>query len=148
SPRLLGSYRWRQALRVGGLGIIAGGILILSPLLVLILAAGIYVLALLAALVNLPNLSARLIDLFRGSIEVLFNPPILPTIVPRFVLLALLVVLSVLVSAAVSTIRQERSRRRWRGSFWWHLLGSPLESDEPENLFVDTLWTLVRGASK
>lgn len=147
SPRLLRSYRWRQALRVGALGIMAAGILILSPLLVLIIAAGIYALAMLSALVNLPNLSTRLIDLFRRAIEVLFSPPILPTVVPRFVLLALLVVLAVLVSAAVRTIRQERSRRRWRGSFWWHLLGSPLEADEPENLLVDTLWTLVRGAS-
>jgi hypothetical protein len=147
SPRLRAAYRWREALRLGAFGLVTAALLILSPLLVMVFAVAVYAVALLAALVNLPSASARLVDLFRWSIAGLFSPPILPTIVPRSVVLALLVVFGMLATAAVKAMRQERSRRRWQGSFWWHLVGAPLESDEPENLLVDTLWALVRGAS-
>src|SRR5262249_41398003 len=128
-------------------GLLAAALLIVSPLLIMVFATAVYAVALLAALINLQDVSARLVDLFRWSISILFSPPILPTMVPRSVVLALLVVLGILVTAAVKAMRQERSRRRWQGSFWWHLVGSPLEPDEPENLLVDALWTLVRGAS-
>jgi hypothetical protein len=147
SPRLRAAYRWREALRLGGFGLVMAALLIVAPLLIMVFAAAVYAVALLAALINLPDVSARLVDLFRWSISILFSPPILPTMMPRSVVLAMLVVFGILVTAAVKAMRQERSRRRWQGSFWWHLVGSPLEPDEPENLLVDALWTLVRGAS-
>jgi hypothetical protein len=147
SPRLRRAYRWRRALRVGAIGIVAAGVLIVSPLAVMIFAAAMYAVGLLAGLISLPSISAWLIDLFRRSITVLFNPPVIPTIVPRGVVLAALIVLAVLAGAAVRAMRQEPSRRRWRGGFWWRLVGAPLEAEEPEGTLLEMLWELVRGAS-
>ena len=85
--------------------------------------------------------------MYRATLESLFEPPFLPTIVPRLLVLALLVVLGVLVAAAVRALSQERSRRRLSGAFWWRLVGAPLDAAEPAGLMVDALWRLVRGAS-
>ena len=45
-------------------------------------------------------------------------------------------------------LRHDRSRRRWRGAFWWRLIGSPLDPAEPAATLVDAVWGLVRGASQ
>ena len=147
SGRLRQAYGWRPALRTAGLGFLIALLILLSPLLVLMLAALAYAASVVAALVNFPTISAWLVELYRRSIEMLFSPPVLPTAMPRAVVLALLVVVGVLVTAAVRTAREERVRRRMRGAFWWQLLGSPLDADEPAGTLVDALWKLVRGAS-
>ncbi len=147
SPSLRRSYRWRPALRIAALGLAAAGVLILSPLLVLALAAAVYAAGLLAALVNLPNVSMWFVELYRRSLGALFEPPILPTIVPRGVVLAALVVFGVLLAEAFRMSRQDRTRRRWRGAFWWRLIGEPIQGDEPEATLVAAIWALVRGAS-
>jgi hypothetical protein len=77
----------------------------------------------------------------------LFMPPVIPTIVPRAVVLALFVVAGVLIAAAIQAARQEKSRRRLRGAFWWRLVGAPLDAEEPAATLTDALWRLVRGAS-
>lgn len=147
SRSLLKAYRWRRALRFGAFGAIAAACLLASPVLVLAAAAILYALSFAAALVNLTVVSASLVGTYRTLLEGLFNPPILPTILPRALVLAVLVVVGVLVVAAISATRQDRSRRRWRGAFWWQLLGSPLDATEPATTLVDALWSLVRGAS-
>ncbi len=146
-PRLRLSFRWRPALRVAGYGLLAALGLLLSPLLVLVFAAGVYAMSSLAALANLPTTAARLVGVYAASIELLFDPPILPTIVPRAVVLALLVVAAVVGVAAARAVQAERSRRRMRGAFWWRLFGAPLEPTQPAALLVEALWQHVRGAS-
>lgn len=145
--RLRHAYRWRPALRLGALGLTVAAAALLAPLLVLVVAAVFYAASLLAALVNLPGVAVRLVDSYRATLEVLFSPPLMPTVVPRVVVLAVLAVVAVLVVSAVRAILQERSRRRVRGAFWWRLLGAPLDAAEPAATFVETLWRLVRGAS-
>jgi hypothetical protein len=147
APALRRSYRWRPALRTAAFGLAAAGLLILSPLFVLAFAAAVYAGGLLASLVNLPNVSMWLVDSYRQSLGVLFHPPVLPTLVPRAVVLAVLVVLGVLLAAALRLSRHDRTRRRWRGAFWWQLIGEPIASDEPEATLVAAVWALVRGAS-
>lgn len=147
SRRLRLAYRWRPALRTAGLGLAAALALMLSPLLVLALAAAVYALSSAAALINLPSTSARLVEAYGRTVAFLFDPPVLPTIVPRAVVLALLVVTGVIVVAAVRAMRSERSRRHMRGAFWWRLLGAPLDATEPGALLVETLWQHIRGAS-
>ncbi len=61
--------------------------------------------------------------------------------------LGLLVVAGVLVTAAARAAWLERSRRRFRGAFWWRLIGAPLAAEEPGATMLDALWRLVRGAS-
>ena len=145
--RLRAAYRWRAALRFGAWGLLAAAAILALPLLMLIWAGLVYVASLLVALVNLPDLSRELVGMYRATLESMFAPPFLPTIVPRLLVLALLVVLGVLVAAAVRALSQERSRRRLSGAFWWRLVGAPLDAAEPAALMVDALWRLVRGAS-
>jgi hypothetical protein len=147
TPELRAGYRWRMPLRVAAIGLAAAGVLIVAPLAVLVLATVTYALSLLAGLINLPNVSLWFVELYQRMLTVLFNPPFIPTVVPRGVMLAGLVVLGVLAVAAVKAYRSDRIRRRWRGAFWWQLLGSPLQADEPETTLVAVLWKLVRGAS-
>ena len=146
-PRLRDAYRWRPALRLAGVGLAVAVLLLLSPLLILAVATLAYIASVLTALVSLTTLSERLVEFYRSALEILFNPPVLPTIVPRAVVLAVLVVVGVMVAAAVRAVRQEGSRRRMRGGFWWRLVGSPLGAAEPGGTLVDALWRLVRGAS-
>ncbi len=147
TPELRAGYRWRTPLRVAAIGLAAAGVLIVAPLAVLVLATLTYALSLLAGLVSLPNVSLWFVQLYQRMLTVLFNPPFIPTVVPRGVMFAGLVVLGVLAVAAVKAFRSDRTRRRWRGAFWWQLLGSPLQADGPEATLVGVLWKLVRGAS-
>jgi len=147
NPRLRRAYRWRPALRAGAFGLLAAGVILLSPLILLVVAGVFFVASVGASLVNMPTTSAWLVGWYQRSIEFLFDPPILPTIMPRTLVLAMLVVGLVMALAALQAARQERTRRRLRGAFWWRLIGSPLQADEPGRLFGETLWQLVRGAS-
>jgi len=145
--RLGRAYRWRGALRAAAIGLGVAVLLLLSPLLVLLFASIVYAASVLAALGSLPNVSERLIGLYRLSLEALFSPPVLPTLMPRAVVLALVVAAAVILTAAVRSLAHDPSRRRMRGAFWWRLFGSPIDAEEPASTFVETLWQLVRGAS-
>ena len=147
SSALKRAYGWRPALRVFFAGLALAAIALISPLVVMLVAAMFYVIGTLAALVNLTNASAWLIGVYARTIEGLFSPPFLPTIVPRAVVLALIVVVAVLVVSAARAIAQEKSRRRVAGGFWWRLVGAPLHPDEPGDVLTSGLWTMVRGAS-
>ena len=144
--RLRGAYRWRAALRTAAIALAAAALTLLLPLLVMLIAAVFYLLGTLASVANLPDLAANLVGWYRATLEWLFNPPVLPTIVPRLTLLAILVVVVVLATAAVRAVRTETRRRR-RGAFWWRLIGSPLETNGAESSLIETVWRLVRGAS-
>ena len=145
--RLRQAYRWRPALRWAAYGLLAAIGLLLTPLIILVLAALAYALGTLAALVNLETLSADLISAYSRAVAFLFDPPVLPTVIPRAIVLAVLVVAIILCTAALQAARHEGSRRRFQGAFWWRLLGSPLEAQQPAGTLIDTLWQLVRGAS-
>ena len=145
--RLRAAYGWRASLRVAGYGLGAAFLLLLTPLLVMLLAGVLYALGMVAALANLPTSAERLIGWYDASLRLLFSPPVLPTIVPRLVVLALMVVAGVLVWTGVRAWRQDRTRRRFGGAFWWRLAGTPLSGDELAATLIDALWRLVRGAS-
>jgi hypothetical protein len=141
------AYRWRPALRLAGAGLVLVLLLLVSPGVILVLAGAAYAASLLAALVNLPGASEWLVQAYGRALEVLFSPPIVPAMVPRGMVLGLLLVAGVLVTAAARAAWLERSRRRFRGAFWWRLIGAPLAADEPGATMLDALWRLVRGAS-
>jgi hypothetical protein len=135
-------------LRVAGIGVIGAALCALSPLFVLVLATAVYMMSLLAGLVSLPGVSAWLIDAYARMLDILFHPPIIPTVVPRLTVLALLLVLVVLAISLWQAMRHERSRRRFRGIVWWRLLGAPVDAREPGDTLVQALWRLVHGSSK
>ncbi len=121
SPRLRRAYRWRAALRAGALGLAAAGLLVISPVAILGFAAMLYTLGLMTALVNLPNVSLWLIELYQRSLGVLFHRPILPTMLPRAVVLALLVVIGVLAPPRCRRPGQSHAPAL-AGGFWWRLV--------------------------
>jgi hypothetical protein len=148
SAALARAYRWRGALRVFWAGLALAAIALLSPLLVMLVAAAFYAAGMLASLMNMTDVSLWLVGVYQRTIEILFDPPILPTIVPRSVVLALFIVMGVLVISAVRALMQEKSRRRLVGGFWWRLIGAPLSTEEPGQVLTSAVWTMVRGASE
>lgn len=141
------AYRWRPALRVAAAGLILVLLLLVSPGLLLAVAGLAYAGSLVASLANLPDAAAWLVQKYGETLQIVLNPPIMPTIVPRAMVLGLILIAAVLVGAAVYAAWEERGRRRFRGAFWWRLIGAPLGGDEPGATLVDALWRLVRGAS-
>jgi hypothetical protein len=146
-PRLHQAYRWRPALRVAFAGLLLCFGLLLTPLLALALAAVVYAAATLASLVSLTGVSTALVAWYSTALTWLFAPPMMPTIVPRLLVLGVLIIAGVLVGAAWRAARQEGSRRRTTGAFWWQLLSWPLDATEPSATALDVLWKLVHGAS-
>jgi hypothetical protein len=146
-PRLHRAYRWRPALRVAFAGLLICLGLLLTPLLVLALAAVVYAVATLASLVSLTGLAAMLVEWYSTALVWLFAPPMMPTIVPRLLVLGVLIIAWVLAAAAWRASRQAGSRRRTTGAVWWQLLSWPLDATEPSATALDVLWTLVHGAS-
>ncbi len=147
SPALLKSYRWRAGLRAASWGVIVALGALLLPLGVLIIAALLYAASLLAALVSLPSVSAWLIGAYAVTLDILFHPPILPTVVPRLMVLSLLVTAGILLAAWFRAGRARPSRRRASGGFWWQLFSSPIDSHEPAATMNAAVWTIVRGAA-
>lgn len=148
SSRMKRAYRWRAALRIAGWGTLAAVALLLTPLVIMLVASLAYAAGVVASLANFPAIAESLIAWYGQTIEFLFSPPILPTVMPRAVVLAVLIVAGVMFVAAVRARRGERSRRRSRGAMWWRLIGQPLDPAEPEGVVKDFLWRMTRGASK
>ena len=147
SPSLSRAYRWRAGLSAAGVGVALALATLLLPLTVLVVAAGIYGASLLASLAGLTGVAAGLVHAYAVILDVLFHPPILPTIIPLVMVLCLLVTGGILVGTWWRARALRRSRRRTSGAFWWQLLGSPIDASEPAQTLVDAVWTLVRGAS-
>jgi hypothetical protein len=147
APTLRRSYRWRRALRFAGLGLAIVASLFLLPLFMLLAAAVVYAASVIPALVGRVDAAEAVVGVYQVILAWLFDPPVLPTILPRLLVLGVLVIAAVLVASALQVSRGDRSRRRWYGGAWWHLVGAPLDATEPTGTLVDALWTLVRGAS-
>ncbi len=71
--------------------------------------------------------------------------------VPRILpIAATLLAVAILVTLAAPLIAEHyRSpmRRRSVGSWWWRIVGAPLEGERARELVVDTVWGLIRGAA-
>ncbi|MBP8273942.1 MAG: hypothetical protein KAY59_05890 [Acidobacteria bacterium] len=147
SPAISKAYGWRLGLRAAGMGVMFALAALLLPLIVLLVAALVYGVSMLAALVNLTGLSAQLVGAYTTILDLLFHPPILPTLIPRLMVLCLLVTGGVLLVSAWRARFLRRSRRRVSGQVWWQLFGSPIDATEPIATLTNAVWTHVRGAS-
>ena len=141
------AYRWRASLRAAGAGILVALAALLLPLIVMVVAAFVYGASLLASLANFTGVAAELLSAYAAMLDVLFHPPILPTVIPRLMVLCLLITGGVLVGAWWRARRLQRSRRRFSGATWWQRFGSPIDGTEPARTLINAVWSLVRGAS-
>jgi hypothetical protein len=147
APHLSSAYRFRLSLRVAGWILLACLLLLLTPLVVLLVAAGVYAVAMLASLASLTTVAEALVGWYGGIIAWLFDPPMMPTIVPRLVLLGVLALAVILAAAAWRALATQPTRRYATDAFWWQMLAWPLDATEPARTAISELWKLVHGAS-
>jgi hypothetical protein len=58
-----------------------------------------------------------------------------------------LALVSVIVGAATLDRVRAVVRRRGAGSWWWRVIGAPLDAHAARELIVDAVWSLIRGAA-
>jgi hypothetical protein len=146
-PGMAGAYGWRPSLRVAGWALATAGALLAVPL--ALFAAGVVValVGLVLWLVGLTGAQATLTSWYARSLDALFAPAALPTIVPRLIVLCLVVaVIAMAVMLALAALRAPARRRVGRGRIW-RLLGSPLTTRGLLDRAAAGLWSLIRGAA-
>ena len=140
-------YRWRAALRVAAIALLAACAVLLFPLLLLALAVLVGRAGFVVTLVGFDAAGSALTGGFAARLQQWFSPGALPLVVPRLILLAVIIaVLALVVSLALHAMRARASRRA-RGGAIWRLIGSPLSPARTVETFAAQLWTLIRGAA-
>jgi hypothetical protein len=140
-------YDWRRPLKAAVWALIAAGIILAVPLVLLAFAVVMSILGMLLTLVGLAGIASTITAAYTRWIEVLFAPAMLPTIVPRLVLLAVLVAAGILVATALSDRFGAGARRRSRQGIIGRAFGGPLSAVTLEQRCVAELWNLIRGAA-
>lgn len=142
-----GAYGWRIPLRVAGWAVVGACALLAIP--VALVAIGVIVAAIgaLLWLLSLTGASTAFTTAYARSIDALFAPASLPTILPRLVVFCLLVAIGALaVSLAIAMFRAPL-RRRVRYGGIWRLVGAPLSANAVLDQTSVELWNLIRGAA-
>jgi hypothetical protein len=141
------AYRWRAALRVAGWAVVAAAGLLAVPLALLALGVIAALVGMLLSLVSLTTASTAVTSFYARSLDALFAPAALPTVIPRLVVFCLLVAIGALaVGLAIDAWRTPVRRRVKHGAIW-RLLGSPLSNTVVLNRAAGELWNLIRGAA-
>ena len=140
-------YGWRPSLRFAGFAVLAAGLVLLLPVVLLGAAVLAGITGLVLTLIGLESAGATLTGTFTRWVDTLFAPGALPTAVPRLVLLSLLVAIAILLVTVVASYGREQTRRRSRRGFVWRLFGAPLTADALLARCAAELWNLIRGAA-
>lgn len=139
-----GFYPWRRALRYLAWGAGAALSVVLVPLAVLAVGAGVFLLAFLAGLVGL-QAGQAVAGGYTSFVHDLFQPGRLPAWMAEAAIFLLAIVLLLLVAGAVR--RTPRGRHRERGRFWWRVFGAPLSAREVITSSRRALWRLIAGGA-
>jgi len=145
-PGVARLYGWRPALRTAVWTLGATLAAVALPLAGVLAAAFVYPLAYLLRVLGFGG-DVWLTTGFGQVVDWVFAPPVLPTWLPRLVVLALLVLLAVLTTARARAWMRGGRRRRTRGTFWWDLVGAPIDVLAVRGWFAEGLWKLMRGAA-
>ena len=146
-PAIRGAYGWRTSLRLAAGALLSAVVLLVSPLLLF----GVGVLAALAgvllSLVGLTTASTAVTSAYARSLDALFAPAAIPTVVPRLVVLFLLLAVAGLAAAFAASAWRAPRARRVKGAAGWRLLGAPCSTSVVLDRAVGELWNLIRGAA-
>ena len=146
-PGIAKAYRWRGPLRAAGWALVVAAGLLAVPL--ALSAAGV-VAALAGVLLSLVGLRAASTAVTAGyarSVDALFAPSALPTVIPRLIVFSLLVAIGALAAGLALDAWRAPARRRVKHGAIWRLIGAPLSSALVLNRATGELWNLIRGAA-
>ena len=101
----------------------------------------------LLSLVGLTSASAALTSAYAGSLDALFAPSALPTVIPRLIVLGLLVAIGALAAGLALDGWRAPARRRVKHGAIWRLLGPPFSNALLLDRATAELWNLIRGAA-
>ena len=141
------AYRWRTPLRIAGWALVVAAGLLAVPLALF----GVGVLAALAgvllSLISLTGASTAVTSAYARSLDALFAPSALPTVIPRGIVFCLLVAIGALAVGLALDAWRAPARRRVKHGAIWRLLGAPLSDAVVLNRATAELWNLIRGAA-
>ena len=141
------AYRWRGPLRVAGWAIVAAAGLLAIPLALFAIGIVAALAGVLLSLVELNTASSAVTAAYARSLDALFAPAVLPTIIPRLIVLCCLAALGALgAGLAHDAWRATNHRRAHRGTIW-RLFGAPFSAGHIVDRAAAELWNLIRGAA-
>jgi hypothetical protein len=141
------AYRWRAPLRVAGWALVTAAGLLAVPLALSAVGVVAALVAVLLSLLTLSDASTAVSSAYSRSIDALFAPSALPTIIPGLIVFCLLVAIAALAAGLALDGWRAPARRRVRHGAIWRLLGAPLTSAVVLNRSIAELWNLIRGAA-
>jgi hypothetical protein len=146
-PAIGRAYRWRAPLRVAGWALVVACALLAVPLALFAVGVVAAIAGMLLSLVSLTSASTAVTSAYGRSLDALFAPEALPTIIPRLMVVCLLVVVGALAVGLALDAWRAPARRRLRNGALWRLLGAPASSAVVLTGATAELWNLIRGAA-
>jgi hypothetical protein len=141
------AYRWRAPLRVAGWALVTAAGLLAVPLALSAVGVVAALVAVLLSLLTLSDASTAVSSGYSRTVDALFAPSALPTIIPGLIVFCLLVAIAALAAGLALDAFRAPARRRVRHGAIWRLLGAPLTSAVALNRSIAELWNLIRGAA-
>jgi hypothetical protein len=141
------AYRWRMPLRVAGWALLAAAGLLAVPLALSAIGVLAALLAMLLSLVTLSGASTAVTSGYARTLDALFAPGALPTLIPGLIVFCLLVGVTALAVGLVLAVWRAPVRRRVKDGALWRLLGAPLSTTLVLDRATAELWNLIRGAA-
>ena len=141
------AYQWRAPLRAAGWALAAAGALLAIPLVLFALGVVAALVGLLLSLVGLAAASTAVTSTYGRSLDALFAPTALPTIVPRLIVFCLLAAIASLAAGLAARAWRAEPRRRAAGGPVWRLFSAPLSTKRIVDATAAELWNLIRGAA-
>jgi hypothetical protein len=141
------AYRWRMPLRVTGWALAVATALLATPLVLFGIGVLVALIAVLLKLLTFDSASTAVTAGYARTLDALFAPAALPTIVPGLIVVCLLVALGASAVSLGLSMWHAPVRRRVRDGAVWRLLGAPLSSALLLERATAELWNLIRGAA-
>lgn len=146
-PSIAEAYGWRPSLKAAGWALVAAAVLLAVPLVVFAAGVLIAIAGVLLWLVGLTAAQASMTTWYARTLDALFAPTALPTVLPRLIVLSLITALAVCAGMLVRRVMHAPARRRVGRGRLWQLLGAPFTTRALLDAAVAELWNLIRGAA-